>query len=417
MSKYTSNQFEINENGYYGKDEFGGRYVLEILLASLEELEMAFEKYRNDPDFLADLSDLRENFAGRPSPVIFARNLTEQIGGAKIYFKNEGNNHTGSHKINHCIYQALIAKRMGKTRIVCETGAGQHGVACATVCAKFGLECVVYMGQKDIQKQYPNVFFMKQLGAKVVSVLKGNQSLVDAVDEALGDYLQNPESYYMLGSAVGPHPYPEIIREAQKIISVESKQQILKMTGKLPDMVVACIGGGSNAIGAFNEYLYDENVLLVGVEAAGLGLDKLGNHSSRLHSKIGSVGVMQGFKSYFLLDKNGQNITTNSIASGLNYAGIGPIHAYLYEQKRLEISSATDFEIQETFKLVARNEGILPALESTHAIVETLKRAKNMPKDSVILANISGRADNYLFNLAKAFEDKDFETFCQNFEL
>ena len=414
MSKYTTIQFKAVD-GYYGPNQnFGGRYVPELLLPSLEELEQAFEANRNNSDFLTELKYYQTNFIGRPSPLIFAKNLTEKLGGAKIYLKNEGANQTGSHKINHCLYQVLLAKRMGKTQVICETGAGQHGLACATVCAKFGLKCKVFMGQKDIEKQYPNVFFMEQLGAEIVPVLQGSQTLVDAVDAAIGEFLIHPESYYMLGSAVGPAPYPEIMRDAQKIISLETKEQLASLENKLPDVVVACIGGGSNAIGAFNKYLEMENVRLVGVEAAGLGLEKAGNHASRVASGKGKVGIMQGFKSYFLLDQNGQNIATNSIASGLNYAGIGPIHAYLHSIGRLEIAAATDQEVLDTFQLLAKNEGLIAALESTHAMVEAIKLAPKMDKDQIILVNISGRGDNYLFNLAKGLQDQQFSEFCKS---
>jgi len=417
MSQYTTQQFQAN-NGFYGPNEdFGGRYVPEPLIPILEDLEKNFEQYRNDEDFLKELKYYQKNFVGRPSPLIFAENLTKKLGGAKIYLKNEGANNTGSHKMNHCLYQVLLAKRMGKTEVICETGAGQHGLATATVCAKFGLTCTVYMGQKDIEKQYPNVFFMKQLGANIVPVLSGSQTLVDAVDAAIGGFIANPDSYYMLGSAVGPAPYPEIMREAQKVVSQETKIQLEELEQTLPDVVIACIGGGSNAIGAFNEYLTEESVRLIGVEAGGKGIENLGQHASRLASKEGTIGVMQGFKSYFLLDENGHNTPTSSIASGLNYAGIGPIHAYLHSINRLEITSATDKEVLETFQLVAQNEGLIMALESTHAVVEAVKLAPKLAKDQIILVNVSGRGDNYLFNLAKGLEDKEFEQFCTEFKL
>jgi tryptophan synthase beta chain len=410
--KYHANQFEIT-NRYYGKNqEFGGQYVPEILLPSLDELDVVFQKYRNDQDFLEDLKRLQHNFIGRPSPLIFAENLTNKLGGAKIYIKSEGHNLTGSHKINHCVYQALLAKRMGKTRVICETGAGQHGIAVATVCAKFGFDCVIYMGQKDIEKQYPNVFFMKQMGAEIKPVLKGRQRLVEAVDEALGDFLKNPNSYYMLGSALGPYPYPEIMREAQKIISIESKQQLKEIEGKLPDVVIACIGGGSNAIGAFNEYLYDETVRLLGVEAGGEGTEHNGGHASRLDSGQGRIGVMEGFKSYFLLDQNGQCLPTETIAAGLNYAGIGPLHAYLHSVGRLEIASVTDQEVLKTFQILAKTEGLIGALESIHAVAEAIKIAPNLDKEQIILINLSGRGDNYLFNIAKGLNDQEFKKFC-----
>lgn len=412
---YSVDMFEIRDRYYGENQEFGGQYVPEILLPSLDELEAAFQKYRNDADFLTELKDLQQNFIGRPSPLIFAKRLTEKLAGAKIYLKNEGNNLTGSHKINHCVYQVLLAQRMGKKRVICETGAGQHGIAVATVCAKFGFECVVYMGQKDIEKQYPNVFFMRQMGAEIKPVLKGRQRLVEAVDEALGDFLQNPDSYYMLGSALGPYPYPEIMREAQKIISVESKQQLQETERKKPDIVIACIGGGSNAIGAFNEYLYDETVRFIGVEAAGEGIETKGRHASRLHSGKGRIGVMEGFKSYFLLDENGQCLPTETIAAGLNYAGIGPLHAYMHSVGRLEISSVTDLEVLEAFQNLAKTEGLIAALESVHAVAEAIKIAPKLGKDKIVLVNLSGRGDNYLFNIAKGLKDEEFKKFCKDF--
>ncbi len=303
---------------------------------------------------------------------------------------------------------------MGKTRIICETGAGQHGIATATVCAKFNLECIIYMGQKDIDKQYPNVFFMKQMGATVIPVTQGSQSLVDAVDVALGDYISNPDSYYMLGSAVGPHPYPELMREAQSIISKETKVQLQRQVQKLPDYVIACIGGGSNAIGAYNEYLDNNNVNLIGIESAGLGLDVKEGHASRIASNQGSIAIMQGFKSYFLFDKEGQNINTQSIASGLNYPGIGPIHAYLHSVNRLKIESVNNQEALNAFDIVAQSEGLIIALESAHAVAYALKLAPTLSKDKVVLINVSGRGDNYLFNIAQAKGDQHFLNFCQS---
>lgn len=407
-----SKQFDIYD-GYYGEQQnFGGQYVPEILLPALQELEQAFDRYKNDSEFLNELADLRKNFIGRPSPLTFAANLTQHLGGAKIYLKNEGCNLTGSHKINHCVYQVLLAKRMNKKRIICETGAGQHGVAVATVCAKFGLECVVYMGRKDIEKQYPNVFFMRQMGATVVEVTNGQAGLVEAVDAAMGDFITNPDSYYLLGSVVGPHPYPEIVREAQRVVGEEIRVQLLEMENKLPDVVVACIGGGSNAIGAFNAFLYDTEVQLIGVEAAGKGFGETDGHSSRLDSKQGKLGVMQGFKSYFLLNDNGQALPLSSLSAGLKYAGIGPIHAYLHDAGRLQVVSATDQEVLDAFQLLAQKEGIISALESAHALAHTIKLAPTLNPDQVMVVNLSGRGDNYLFNIAGGLKDKDFEKFC-----
>lgn len=412
---YLPNQFDI-QNKYYGSNqEFGGQYVPEILMLSLDELDDTFQKYRVDDDFLNELKLLQKNFIGRPSPLIYCKNLTEKLGGAKIYLKNEGNNLTGSHKINHCIYQALLAKRMNKKRVICETGAGQHGIATATVSAKFGLECVVYMGQKDIDTQYPNVFFMKQMGATVKPVITGSQRLVEAVDAALGDYLKNPDSYYLLGSALGPHPYPEIMREAQKIVSIESKQQLQDIEGSLPDVVIACIGGGSNAIGAFNEYLYEDHVRLIGVEAGGIGTNSPEKHASRISSGQGKIGVMEGFKSYFLISEEGQCLKTNTIAAGLNYAGIGPLHAYLYSVGRLEMDAVTDEEVLNTFKELASTEGLIAALESVHALAKAIALAPTLEKEKIILVNLSGRGDNYLFNIAKGLGDEKFREFCHDY--
>jgi tryptophan synthase beta chain len=416
MSKtYQADQFDVRDRYYGNAQEFGGQYVPEILMPALDELDETFQKYRNDPDFLSELKRLQTNFIGRPSPLIYAQRLTEHLGGAKIYLKNEGNNLTGSHKINHCVYQALLAQRMGKQRVICETGAGQHGIATATVSAKFGFNCVVYMGQKDIEKQYPNVFFIRQMGAEIVPVLRGKQRLVEAVDEALGDFLKNPDSYYLLGSALGPYPYPEIMREAQKVISVESKQQLQEMEGRLPDVVVACIGGGSNAIGAFNEYLYQENVKLIGVEAGGGGTDQTGQHASRIASGQGRIGVMEGFKSYFLLDEDGQCLPTETISAGLNYAGIGPLHGYMHSVGRLEMTSVTDAEVLEAFQLLAKTEGLIAALESVHALAKAVELAPEMSKDEILLVNLSGRGDNYLFNIAKGLGDVEFKKFCKDF--
>jgi tryptophan synthase beta chain len=415
IKSYLPNQFDIQDRYYGDSQGFGGQYVPEILIPSLDELDSAFQKYRNDDDFLSELKGLQHNFIGRPSPLIYAKRLTKKLGGAKIYLKNEGNNLTGSHKINHCIYQALLAQRMGKKRVICETGAGQHGIATATVSAKFGLECIVYMGQKDIDSQYPNVFFMKQMGATVKPVKIGNQRLVAAVDAALGDFLENPDSYYLLGSALGPHPYPEIMREAQKIVSIESKQQLQEIEGCLPDVVIACIGGGSNAIGAFNEYLYEDKVRLIGVEAGGNGTDDRGKHASRIFSNQGRIGVMEGFKSYFLLDDEGQCLSTETIAAGLNYAGIGPLHAYLYSVGRLEIDAVTDNEVLETFKELASTEGLIAALESVHALAKAISLAPQLDKNQTILVNLSGRGDNYLFNIAKGLKDTDFKEFCKKY--
>jgi tryptophan synthase beta chain len=435
--------YSIQSGGYYGtKQEFGGQYIPEILFPAINQLEQAFARYRNDSDFLQELNYYRTNWIGRPSPLILADNLSKKLGGATIYLKNEGNNLTGSHKINHCLYQILLAKRMGKTRIICETGAGQHGLATATVCAKFGLECVVYMGQKDIDKQYPNVFWMEQLGAKVVAVTKGNMKLTDAVDEAMADWIANPESYYLLGSAVGPHPYPEIMREAQRIIGQEIMEGLNKtfvdipnpvilnsfqnpelttLAGQekvnystqkpiLPDYVMACIGGGSNAIGAFDTFLEFPEVKLIGVEQGGSD-DQEGNHSTRIANHQAKMGILEGFKSKFLLKNGGQVMAAGGVSAGLGYVGIGPFHAYLHSIGRIVINSVTDQEVIAAFKLITRTEGLLVALESCHAVAEAIKIAPTLSKDRIVVINLSGRADNYIFNIAAALNDKKFEEF------
>ncbi len=410
----SPHQFDIQAGGYYGPQQgFGGQYIPEILIPALQELEEAFNKYKNDPDFLAELKYYRENWIGRPSPLIYAKNLSEQLGGAQIYLKNEGANLTGSHKINHCLYQVLLAKRMGKTKVICETGAGQHGLAVATVCAKFGLECRVHMGTIDIAKQYPNVFFMKQMEATIMPVDKGTKVLTDAVDAAMGDWISNPEAFYMLGSALGPHPYPEMNREAQKIVGQEISTQLQTQTNRqFPDIIIACMSGGSNAIGAFNEFLYNENVKLIGVEAGGRGVEKLGEHASKFSSKEGILGILEGFKSYFLLTESGQTKAIHSISAGLDYVGIGPLLAYLYSIQRLEVAAATDTEALEAFQILAKTEGLIVAIESSHAISEGLKQAKKLSKGQIIVINLSGRGDNYLFNIAKGLQEKDFQKFC-----
>jgi tryptophan synthase beta chain len=407
------------KNGYYGDGKFGGRYVPEILLPVLEELEQAFEKYRNDKEFLEELEYYRENLIGRPSPLIYAENLTKKLRGAKIYLKNEGNNFTGSHKINHCVYHALLAKRMGKTTVIAETGAGQHGLAVATVCAKFGMKAKIFMGQKSIEKQYPNVFWIKQLGAEIIPVTVGNAGLTEASNAALGEWMGSPETYFMLGSVIGPNPFPELNREAQKIIGQEVKKQLIKQENNpniLPDKIVACIGGGSNAIGIFNEFLADESVKLIGVEAGGEGVETAGKHATRFGTPNARIGVFEGFKSYFLMNNEGQIDETRSISAGLDYAGIGPLHAHLHDIGRLKMAYATDKEVVEAFQILAQTEGILAALESCHAIAETIKQAKKMQPDQIIVANVSGRADNYIFNVAKGLGDQAFKDFCREFE-
>jgi len=386
--KTTSNK-TADQPGRFG--EFGGKYVPETLMAALDELERAYEDARKDRRFRERLQYLLEQFAGRPTPLFFARRLTEHLGGAKIYLKREDLLHTGAHKINNCIGQALLAERMGKRRIIAETGAGQHGVATATVCALFGYECVVYMGTEDMRRQELNVFRMRLLGAEVRGVESGSRTLKDAINEAMRDWVTNVErTHYILGSTLGPHPYPMMVRDFQSVIGREAKSQIKKQEGKLPTAVIACVGGGSNAIGVFHEFVKEKKVKLIGVEAGGRG-EKLGDHASRFHG--GSPGVLQGTYSYLLQDEAGQVATTHSVSAGLDYPGVGPEHAALHDAKRAEYTWASDAEALAACKLLAQMEGIIPALESSHAIAEVTKRAPKMKKDEIVIVNVSGRGD------------------------
>jgi tryptophan synthase beta chain len=374
-------------------------------------LELAYEKAKKDKKFVKELESYLKTFSGRPTPLTFAANLTKKLGGAKIYLKNEGLNLTGAHKITHCIGQALVAKRMCKTRLIAETGAGQHGVATATVAAKFGFSCTVYMGATDIKRQRPNVFLMERLGATVISVEFGSRTLKDAVNAALKDWIENVETtHYLLGSTLGPHTYPTMNRDFQSIVGREIRRQLQEAEGKLPDYIIACVGGGSNAMGAFTKFL-DQKVNLVGVEAGGLG-KKVGQHASRFNG--GSVGVVEGYKSIFLQDSDGQLQKTHSISAGLDYPGIGPELAYLREQGRVEFASATDKEVLEAFDLLAKTEGIMPALESSHAVAYAIKLAPKLPKNKIIVVNVSGRGDKDIFILAKGFKDKKFGEFLRD---
>ncbi len=396
--------------GHFGK--YGGRYVPEMLIPALEELEQVYISAKNDKQFHTDFIDLLENFAGRPTPLVFAKNLTEKLGGAKIYLKNEGLNHTGAHKITHCIGQALIAKRLGKTRLIAETGAGQHGVATATVAAKLGFFCTVYMGEVDIARQRPNVFLMEQLGAKVVHVKFGSKTLKDAVNAAIKDWIENVDStHYVLGSVVGPHPYPTMNRDFQSIVGNEIRKQLKKVEKTLPDFVIACVGGGSNAMGAFTDFIKESSVRLIGVEAGGRG-KKIGEHAIRF--PFGRIGVIEGYKSYFLQDNDGQLQKTHSISAGLDYPGIGPELSYLHDTKRVKFVSVTDQETLEAVKLLAQLEGIIPALESAHAIAHAMKIAPKLAKNKIIVINLSGRGDKDIFILTKAFKDKKFYEFMKD---
>ena len=377
-----------DSGGHFGP--YGGRFVPEVLMAPLEELEKAYCAASNDPQYQAELADLLHNYAGRPTPLYYAKRLSETLGGAKIYLKREDLLHTGAHKINHCLGQILLARRMGKKRIIAETGAGQHGVATATVCALFGIDCVVYMGEEDMRRQRLNVFRMRLLGATVVPVTNGSRTLKDAISEAMRDWVTNVETtYYLLGSVLGAHPYPMMIRDFQRIIGVEARAEILKREGRLPDTLLACVGGGSNAIGLFHAFIGDEQVKLVGVEAGGRGAN-LGEHAARFSG--GAPGVLHGSKSYVLQDADGQIALTHSISAGLDYASVGPEHAWLRDRHRAEYTSASDADALAAAVKLARTEGIIPALESAHAVAEAIRRAP-ADKGKIYIVNLSGRGD------------------------
>ncbi len=384
--------------GHFGP--YGGRYVPEVLMAPIEELEKAYLEARQDPAFQSELDELLRNYAGRPTPLYYGRRLTESLGGARIYLKREDLLHTGAHKINNCLGQALVARRMGKRRIIAETGAGQHGVATATVCALLGFECVVYMGTEDMRRQRLNVFRMRLLGAKVSGVDSGSRTLKDAISEAMRDWVTNVgDTYYLLGSALGSHPYPMMVRDFQKIIGEEARRQIVESEGRLPDAVFACVGGGSNAIGVFHAFVPDAGVALIGVEAGGRG-NGAGEHAARFRG--GAPGVLQGAYSYLLQDKNGQVSLTHSVSAGLDYAMIGPEHAWLHDLHRAEYVAASDAQALDAARLLSRTEGIIPALESSHAVAEALKRAPGA-KGKIFVVNVSGRGD------------KDVDIYRENF--
>ncbi len=386
-----------DERGYFG--EFGGKFVPETLMYALEQLEREYLKIKEDESFKSELGELLKEYAGRPTPLYFAKNLTDYVGGAKIYLKREDLLHTGAHKINNTLGQVLLTKRMGKRRVIAETGAGQHGVATATACALLGVECVVYMGEEDAERQELNVFRMELLGAEVRIVRSGSRTLKDAINEALRDWVTNVETtHYVIGSVVGPHPFPMIVRDFQRVIGDETKEQILEKEGRLPDAVVACVGGGSNAMGIFYPFIEDRDVRLVGVEAAGYGIET-GKHAASLTG--GDVGVLHGMKSYFLQDEEGQILTTHSISAGLDYPGVGPEHSWLKETGRAEYLSATDEEALEGFKLLSKTEGIIPALESAHAIIRAVDVARNLGKGGVVVVNLSGRGDKDMWHVMK----------------
>ena len=387
--------------GYFG--QFGGSFVPEPIQNLLNQLEATFEQYKNDPEFIAEYKHYLKDYSGRETPLYFAESLTEHLGGAKIYLKREDLNHLGSHKLNNVLGQILLAKRMGKTRVIAETGAGQHGVATAAAAAKFGMACDVYMGAEDVERQRLNVFRMEMMGATVHAVETGTKTLKDAVDAAFGAWMADLDAFYVLGSAVGPHPYPTIVHEFQKVISEESKRQILEKEGRLPDYVIACVGGGSNAIGAFSEYVAEEEVGLIGVEAAGHGLDT-DQHAATMTK--GTVGVVDGMKTYAVFGEDGKVAPVYSISAGLDYPGVGPEHAFFKDSGRVEYVAATDDEAVQALLLLSKTEGILPAIESSHAIAEAVKRAPQLDKDKIIIINVSGRGDKDVAAIADYLEAK-----------
>lgn len=399
------NNTEPDMNGHFGI--FGGRYVAETLMPLILEVEKSYEAAKADPEFQQEIDYYFTHYVGRPSPLYFAPRFTEHCanisasgGGAKIYFKRDELNHTGAHKINNCIGQILLAKRLGRKRIIAETGAGQHGVATATVCALFGLKCVIYMGAKDIERQAPNVFRMKLLGAEVVPVESGTKTLKDAMNEALRDWVTNVhDTFYLIGTAAGPHPYPAMVRDFQSVIGREVRTQLQSAEGRLPDTLVAAIGGGSNAIGLFHPFIPDESVKMIGVEAAGHGLDS-GAHAASISR--GKAGVLHGSRTYLLQDDDGQILDAHSISAGLDYPGIGPEHSWLHENKRVEYVAVTDDEALAAFQLVSKLEGIIPALEPSHALAHVQKIAPDLPKDHLLVVNVCGRGDKDIFTVAKA---------------
>ncbi len=398
-------------NGHFGN--YGGRFAPEMLIPALEELEAIYLKAKKDKNFEKEFISYLTGFAGRPTPLTFAANLTKKLGGAKIYLKNEGLNLSGAHKITHCIGQALLAKRMGKKRLIAETGAGQHGKAVATVAAKFGFECTVYMGERDIERQRPNVFWMQQLGAEVVPVSFGTKTLKDATNAALKDWITNVrDSHYLLGSTVGPHPFPSINRDFQSVVGMEVEKQVKRFEDRLPDYLIACVGGGSNSMGLFYRFLDKKRVRLVGVEAGGRGVERAGGHAARFFR--GKTGVAEGYKTVFLQDKYGNLSPTHSVSAGLDYPGIGPQLAYLREKGRVKFTYATDREVLAAFSLLAKTEGIICALESAHAVAYAIKLAPMLSKDKIIVVNLSGAGDKDIFIIAGALKDKEWMEFLKS---
>ena len=395
---------------YYG--EFGGAYIPEILVSTFEQLVAAFEAARADPDFWKEYEHLMSTYSCRPTPLTFAENLTKHFGGPRIYIKREDLNHTGAHKANNVMGQGLLVKRMGKRRVIAETGAGQHGVATATMAAKFGFSCTIYMGEVDVARQRPNVFWMERLGARVIPVEDGSKILKDAINEALRDWATHvDETHYVLGTACGAHPFPEMVTYFQSIIGREARRQVLEREGRLPTRVYACVGGGSNALGIFSSF-FDDSVELVGVEAGGSGLET-GRHASRLASNDGTPGVAQGYKTYFLQNSDGQMKETHSLAAGLDYIGVSPILASLREEGKVRFEAATDQEVLDAFSLTLEKEGLIPALESAHAFAQAFKEAQGLGKDDIILINQSGRGDKDIFTIADAFSDLQWSEYIQ----
>jgi tryptophan synthase beta chain len=401
----------MKDRGYY--DGFGGAFLPEILVATFDELEKIFQQAKKDPSFWKEYVDIMSTYSCRPTPLTYAENLTKHFGGARIYIKREDLNHTGAHKANNVMGQGLLVKRMGKQRVIAETGAGQHGVATATMAARFGFKCTIYMGEVDVQRQRPNVFWMERLGAEVITVREGTRILKDAINESFRDWVTNMDTtHYVLGTACGPHPFPEMVSFFQSIIGKEARDQILKKEGRLPSRIYACVGGGSNALGIFQSFLNDP-VELVGVEAAGKGLES-GLHASRLSSKDASIGVAQGYKTYFLQDGDGQMKETHSVAAGLDYIGVSPILANFKETGRIRFEAATDQEVVEALALTIKKEGVIPALESAHAFAQAFKEAPGLSKEDIVVINQSGRGDKDIFTVADAFGDPKWQEFIKN---
>ncbi len=403
--------FADGREGYYG--EYGGTFLPEILHSTIEELKAEFRKAKDDPTFWQEFMALMQSYSGRPTPVTHLTNLSNTLGGAQIYIKREDLNHTGSHKINNVMGQGLLVKRMGKTRVIAETGAGQHGYATATMAARFGFQSKIYMGAIDVARQRPNVFWMENMGSEVVAVQDGQKTLKDAINECLRDWVTNMDNtHYVLGTACGPHPFPEMVSWFQSIIGREAREQILNIAGKLPDRVFACVGGGSNAIGLFQGFMDDQGTQLVGCEAGGFGPGK-GNHAARLAYKDASVGVAQGMKTYFLQNDDGNMLHTHSVAAGLDYIGVNPVLVHLWEQNRVRFEAVTDAQVTEALKLAMRTEGVIPALESSHGFAQAILEAEQMSTDDVVLINMSGRGDKDIFTIADALGDEHWKTFIR----